>query len=77
MKLESELDTGCSRVDLIHNRALASIQSTIGFAPAPQEEATEDVEMAPEGGLPPPVEAKVMETNQAYVSILFLRTRTE
>lgn len=42
----------------------------MGFAAAPQahqEEPAEDVEMTPEGGLPAEVEAKINETNQAYV----------
>ena len=37
----------------------------MGFAAAPAAEAADDVEMAPEGGLPADVEAKIMETNQA------------
>lgn len=48
--------------------ALSSIQSTVGFAPAPQAvpEAAEgagDVDMRPEGSLPRDVETQVNETN--------------
>lgn len=54
-------------------RALTSLQKTMGYSAAqsqPREEApVEDVEMAPEGALPSEVEAKIMETNQAYVLI--------
>lgn len=47
-------------------RALTSLQKTMGYAQAPHEQQpAEDVEMAPEGGLPAEVEAKIMETNRA------------
>lgn len=48
--------------------ALASIQQTVGVAPASAEEEVEeagDVEMRPEGSLPVEVEEKVTETNTA------------
>jgi pre-mRNA-processing factor 19 len=57
MSLERESD-----MYLADNRALSSIQSTIGVAPPAQ---AEDVEMAPEGALPAEVEAKFMATNAA------------
>jgi len=45
---------------------LTSLQKTMGYAQAPHEQQpAEDVEMAPEGGLPAEVEAKIMETNRA------------
>ena len=48
----------------------------MGFAAAPQEQPlAEDVEMKPEGALPEEVEAKVMETMQAYV-LLMIRWTT-
>ena len=52
----------------VKQRALTSLQKTMGFtAAAEQQQQVEDVEMAPEGGLPPEVESKVMETMQACV----------
>ncbi|KAL1410621.1 hypothetical protein Q8F55_004638 [Vanrija albida] len=49
--------------------ALASVNASIGIAPAPVEEAAEDVEMAQEGALPADVEANIMATNQALSSV--------
>jgi pre-mRNA-processing factor 19 len=53
--------------------ALASIQQTVGFAPAPAEEEEEsgagagdaDIEMRPEGSLPVEVDDVITETNQS------------
>ena len=40
----------------------------MGFAAVPQApQPADDVEMAPQGGLPADVEAKITETNQTYV----------
>jgi len=53
--------------------ALTSLQKTMGFSAvpqAPEQQAADDVEMAPEGGLPAEVEAKLTETNQAYVCLI-------